>query len=111
MFEKRDIMVEILHELNPFDPIREPETSDIMLIFAINVFSCPHNYHKYYNKVQFIEAYSYNFAQEHDIHVSNTAMGQRVTEIAVHNGSSHKPLCLLNSFLLNVELSLSVTEQ
>ena len=30
--EKHDIMFEILHKLNPFDPIKDPETSDIMLI-------------------------------------------------------------------------------
>ena len=48
MVEKHEIMFEILHELNMFDPIRNPQTSDIMLILLSMFFSCPHNYYNDY---------------------------------------------------------------
>ena len=40
MAEKHDIMFEILHKLNAFDPIRDPETSNIMLILSSMFFIC-----------------------------------------------------------------------
>ena len=49
MVEKHDIMLEILRKLNTFDPIRDPETSDIILILLSMVLRCPRNYHNDYN--------------------------------------------------------------
>ena len=48
MPEKCDIMFKILHKLKAFDPIRDPETSDIMLILVSMFFSCLCNYYNDY---------------------------------------------------------------
>ena len=45
MVEKYDIMFKILHKSNAFDPIRDPETSDIVLILQAMLFGCPHIYY------------------------------------------------------------------
>ena len=46
MAQKHDIMFEILRKSNAFDPIRDLETSDIILILLSIIFSCPCNYYK-----------------------------------------------------------------
>ena len=43
--EKNNIIFEILHKLNPFDPIRDLATSDIMPISLSMFFSCPRDYY------------------------------------------------------------------
>ena len=50
MVEKRDSMFEILNKLNTFDPIRDPETTDIMFIWQSMFLNCPHNYYNDYIK-------------------------------------------------------------
>ena len=50
MVEKHDIVFKMLHKFNAFDPIRDPETSDIMLILLLMFFSCPRNCYNDYNK-------------------------------------------------------------
>ena len=52
MVEKHDIMSKILHKLNTLDPIRNPETSEILLILLSMFFSRPSNYYNYYNVTQ-----------------------------------------------------------
>ena len=52
MVEKHDIIFKILHELTPFDPIRDSETSDIMLNLLSTFFRCSHSYYNdYYNSL------------------------------------------------------------
>ena len=49
MVEKHDIMFEILHKLKAFDPIRDPEICDIMLILLSIFFKCPPNFYNDYD--------------------------------------------------------------
>ena len=46
------IMFEILHKLNPFHPVRDPETSNSMLILLSMFLKCPLNYYNIYNQSQ-----------------------------------------------------------
>ena len=48
MVETPDITFVILHKLKTFYPIRDPQTSDIMLSLKSMFFSCPHNYYNNY---------------------------------------------------------------
>ena len=47
-------MFEIYHKLNTFDPIGDPEISDIMLIVQSRFFSCPRNYYNDY-KIYYLD--------------------------------------------------------
>ena len=51
MVEKGHIMFEILHKLKPFDPIRDPDTSDIMLILLSMFFRSSRNHYNDYDVI------------------------------------------------------------
>ena len=44
LIENCDIMLEILNKLNPSEPIRDPDYSDVWLILLWRFFTCPCNY-------------------------------------------------------------------
>ena len=48
MAEKHDVMFDISYKLNTFNPIRDPETSDIMLILLSLFLRYPRNYYNDY---------------------------------------------------------------
>ena len=54
MVEKHDIKFKSLQKLNTLDPVRDPETSDIMLILHSMFFSCPRNYYMTINRYMYI---------------------------------------------------------
>ena len=62
MVEKHDIMFEILQKLKTFDPIREPETYDIILILLSMFFSCPRNYYDDYKIITSIFSHIFSLA-------------------------------------------------
>ena len=45
LVENCDVMLEILHKLNPFEQIRDPDNCDVRLIFLVKFFAWPRNYY------------------------------------------------------------------
>ena len=43
--KSNDIMFEILHKLNQLEPIRNPEFSEVMIIWLLTLFSRTRNYY------------------------------------------------------------------
>ena len=64
MVEKHGIMFQILHKLNPFGPIRDPEISDIMLILLSMFFRRPCNYYDC-KKVSSVTKYGIPCGEKH----------------------------------------------